>query len=79
MRELWDEWNDSSQNTNESSFQCPAPLRTCNACKDYMEYMYITYRPGFGESLKNAVRNAKKGEIINKYKIFNQLNKGLSV
>ena len=66
MRELWDEWNNSSQNS---------PLDTCNACKNYMEYMYITYPPGFGESLKNALRNAKEGEIIDGCKIFNQLMK----
>jgi len=73
MRELWDEWNNNSQNTNESLF-------TCDACKNYMEYMYTTYPPGFGESLKNAVRNTKEGEIIDGCKIFNQLmNKGLSV
>ena len=71
MRELWDEWNDSSQNTDESL--------TCSACKDYMDYMYKTYPPGFVENLKNAIRNSKEGEIIDGYKIFNQLEKCLSV
>ena len=65
MRELWDEWNE----------KLTSPLNTCNACKEYMDYMYTTYPPGFGESLKNALRNAKEGEIID----GNQLKKGLSV
>ena len=37
--------------------------------------MYITYPPGFGESLKNELRNAKQGKIIDGCKIFNQLMK----
>ena len=77
MRELWDEWNNNSQNINGSLFQCTSPADTCNACKDYMNYMYTTYPPGFGESLKNAVRNAKEGEIIDGCKIFNQLMKNV--
>ena len=65
MRELWDEWN--TNNVNEET------LFTCNACKVYMDYMYKTYPPGFGENLKNAIRNSKEGEIIDGCKIFNQL------
>jgi hypothetical protein len=64
MRELWDEWN---TNVNEET------LFTCNACKVYMDYMYKTYPPGFGENLHNAIRNLKKGEKIDATKIFSQL------
>jgi len=79
MRRLWDEWNESLQKANEPLFQFTFNSPS-NAYKLYMDYMYITYPPGFGEKLRNAYTTSNEGEIIDGCKIFNQLmNKGLSV
>ena len=74
MRKLWDEWKENLQNLNKPLLQFTFKYPS-NSYNVYMDYMYKTYPPGFGENLKNAYIDSKEGEIIDVCKIFNELMK----